>query len=100
MGSPQNAALQHRLSGIRGLIQSFEIDLAKASPTAKADIELLIRFYMDAEETAKNELELHELTNGGIDERKRACDHPERYISNAPAPPIDIFDRRPPRPRP
>jgi hypothetical protein len=100
MGSPQDAALRHRLSGIRAVIQSFETDLPAASPIARADIELLISFYKDAEQTAKNEIELHELTHGGIDARKRACAHPERYITNAPAPPTYIFNREPRGPRP
>ena len=99
MPSPQDAALRHRLNSIRAIIQSFDADLGTASPFARADIELLISFFRDAEKTAKNEIELHELTHGGIEARKRACAHPERFITNAPAPPITIFDRTPPRPR-
>jgi hypothetical protein len=100
MGSPQNAALRHRLSSIRAAIQSLQTDLLAASPIAKPDIELMIRWFEDAENNAKNELELHELTNGGIEARKEACSHPERFITNAPKPPSSVFDRTPPAPRP
>jgi hypothetical protein len=103
MGSPQDAALRHRLSSIRAVIQSFENILTTASPFAKPDLELLIRFFNDAEKNAKNEIELHELTHDGIEARKRACASPERYITNAPKPPSSIFNRtppqRPPQPR-
>jgi len=99
MGSPQDAAFRHRLNSIRAVIQSFEADLRTASPFGRPDIELLISFFKDAEKTAKSELELHELVHGGIEARERAFAHPERFITNAPAPPIDIFDRTPRRPR-
>lgn len=101
MGSPQDAALRHRQSSIRSAIQFFETDLITLSPVARPDIELLIKFFKDAEQTAKNEIELYGLTNGGIEARKQACAHPERYISKAPAPPTEISSNRgPQRPRP
>ena len=99
MRSAQDAALRHRVSGIRAIIQSFQIDLPAASPFARPDLELMIRFFEDAEKNGKNEIELHELMNGGIEARKQACATPERFITNAPKPPSSVFDRTPPRPR-
>ena len=98
MGTPHDAALRHRRSSIRSLIQSFEADLPIASLTAKPDIELLISFFKDAERTAELEIELNELIHGGIERLRDACIHPERFVTNAPAPPIDIHGRTPARP--
>lgn len=100
MGSPQEAALRHRLSNISANIYSLESKLVTLSPLARPDIELLISFFKDAEQNAKNEIELHQLTHGGIEARRQACAHPERYVSNAPAPPLEIGigRQRPPEP--
>jgi hypothetical protein len=90
MGTPEHANLEHRLNSIRAVIQSFESDFPAASPFAKPDIELLIQFFRDAEQNARNEIELHELVHSEIDKGKQACAHPERHVTNAPPPPSVI----------
>ena len=99
MVSPRLARLQHALTEAKAHVEELERDFAQAkSPLSKADSELTLNFYRALVRHAENEIQLYNL-DGVIAARKRACAHPEQYVSRAPDPPTDIFSHRPSPPK-